>query len=142
MKRRAFMKAALAAAVAGPAIIVPKKSRASGWADMQDLSMEQRLWPPDGDRPVQKILEIYLYGGLSPWETFYLNTRTSLPSGSCDSGSSCPSGRAAAAMQYGTYQCDFEHLMRQDGQSTFSRPLSGDIHLGPASWPLWHDDIL
>src|ERR1041384_3893452 len=112
MRRREFLKSATA--IAGASVLANHGSshaqglpgRTDGWAVLPDAS---EIWP--GGSPVGRVLEIYLYGGLSPWETFYVN-RATARAGTC-SGSACPSGTVATTdLQWGTFQCAFESIYR------------------------------
>ncbi len=83
--RRSFLKGALGAAGVGGGLLHP-------WlralASYPPCSPTTAVWgdlpaPPTGQPPIWaaprdlKILEIHLYGGISPWETFYVRPPTS-----------------------------------------------------------------
>lgn len=68
ISRRSFIKAATVAGVAGAAGVLHSQL-AYGWGEVANTSV---LGPiPTGG---YKILEVFLYGGVSPWETFYVRT--------------------------------------------------------------------
>ena len=102
-----------------------------------------------GVRPIFRILEVFLYGGLSPWETFYVNPALA-GSPTCPAG--CPSQTPTGGKQWGTYRCDFEALWAAD-EARRTALLSAEdlpkvtkefvngIHLGPATYPLWRSEI-
>jgi hypothetical protein len=62
--RRTFLKAL---AIGASGLLLPKKSRALAFGAFPSRSVPGL---PE-DRHVTNVLEIYLYGGLSPWESFY-----------------------------------------------------------------------
>ncbi len=67
MRRRAFLKAA---AVTGGALTVgPRVARAQAFGEAPGDAQAAKLLGP-GQR-AESLLEVYLYGGLSFWETFY-----------------------------------------------------------------------
>lgn len=72
MKRREFLKGAAAAGAGlaiGGSLLVPRRAWGAAFADFPSEAAELQL--PKEAR-VSRVLEIYLYGGLSPWETFYI----------------------------------------------------------------------
>jgi hypothetical protein len=137
LSRRAFLaqSAALAAgaSVGGYPVIAPAQQSSGGWGDLSELL--------PGTKPY-KVLEIHLEGGLSPWETFYVRLgqrgldwrgfeakvkATEWPhAGSDNQQNLC---RFSPASGTGTMPFDTTHT-------------DHPIHLGPATAPLWRDDIL
>lgn len=70
MRRREFLKElARATAVAGATLALPRSARAAGWGEYPANQKAALL--PAGKR-AKNVLEVFLYGGLSPWETFYV----------------------------------------------------------------------
>lgn len=69
MKRRHFLQGLPGAALGAATLMIPRRARA---ADVFGLFPSAQLGAqlPEEAR-VKNVLEIYLYGGLSPWETFY-----------------------------------------------------------------------
>jgi len=137
LSRRAFLtqSAALAAgaSVGGYPVIAPAQQSSGGWGDLSELL--------PGTKPY-KVLEIHLEGGLSPWETFYVRLgqrgldwrgfeakvkATEWPhAGSDNLQNLC---RFSSRSGTGTMPFDTTHA-------------DHPIHLGPATAPLWRDDIL
>ncbi|MEZ4266730.1 MAG: DUF1501 domain-containing protein [Myxococcota bacterium] len=71
MQRRRFLKTLGAAAglAAGAGLIRPRSSFASPWGEFPSGAAQSALLPPGV--AAKNILEVFLYGGLCPWETFY-----------------------------------------------------------------------
>jgi len=124
IKRRKFLQlAARGAAGAGLCLLTPRLAYGA-WGD---FAAPTTVWP--AGLPSTKILEIFLYGGLSPWETFYVrpplnfrgfNTEVTDLAWSC-SGVPSP-----------TTETRF-----------FANDALGQaVHLGPATKPLWRSDIV
>src|SRR5262249_47012539 len=83
--RRSFLKGALGAAGVGAGLLHPWLRALASYPPCTPTGA---VWgalpaPPMGQQPIWaappdlKILEIHLYGGLSPWETFYVRPPTS-----------------------------------------------------------------
>lgn len=76
-----------------------------------------------------KVLELYLYGGLSPWETFYVRNRTNWAS------------KTAFATDFSalTWDClDVTDSNLVSSSRYFADDESGNaVYLGPATAPLW-----
>jgi hypothetical protein len=71
MKRRDFMRAtagAGVAAAAGSALFTPRRAKAARFGETPVEYNNVML--PEAKR-AQSILEVFMYGGVSPWETFY-----------------------------------------------------------------------
>lgn len=66
MRRRHFLKATAGGAAAG--ILIPRFSHAAPFGEFPTSASSLLL--PTNVR-AQRVLEIFLYGGLSPWETLY-----------------------------------------------------------------------
>lgn len=73
MDRRRFLRVmgAAAGAAAGSGLVVPRRARASTWGEFPEDPLAQAAMLPAEVVP-KNVLEVFLYGGLSPWETFYL----------------------------------------------------------------------
>ena len=68
MRRRALLTGA--AAMAGAGLLMPQGANAR-WGS---LNPRTNPWGPNAsNRPISRILEVFVYGGLSQWET--LGTR-------------------------------------------------------------------
>ena len=70
MQRRTFLRAAGAASAA---VVVGRWFRGTSWAEPfgeAPSSAASVMLPPA--RQAKRVLEIFLYGGLSQWETLYL----------------------------------------------------------------------
>lgn len=137
MRRRDLLKAGLAGAATGPWFL----RRASAQDDWGKIKMGSP-WGTAGS-PIKQILEIYIYGGLSPWETFFLNPTTG--GSSCGSATSCPTDELADAskLQWGLFQCAFQRLSAVNAPNQpVTRLFDRNIHLGPATRPLWRTDLL
>ncbi|HKY39104.1 MAG TPA: hypothetical protein VJN18_24365, partial [Polyangiaceae bacterium] len=141
MRRRALLTGA--AAMAGAGLLMPERAGA-GWGT---LDPRTNPWGPNAsNRPINRILEVFLYGGLSPWETFYLNPATGSTAAACAGGSTCPiSPDPANNMQWGTYKCQFEALARSDTRrpagTAMTKEVVPNVHFGPPTWPLWRSDL-
>jgi hypothetical protein len=100
--------------------------------------------PWSGDRPISRVLEIFLYGGLSPWETIYVNP--GLEGAACPPPTpTCPDERARAFRQWGTFRCATEAFWREVsppglGGMPTTEFFEG-VHFGPATYPLQVSDI-
>lgn len=72
MDRRRFLKAmgATAGASAAGGLWVPPSARAGLWGSHPDDAAAATALPED--KRAKNVLEIFLYGGLCPWETFYV----------------------------------------------------------------------
>lgn len=124
IKRRKFMElTARGAAGAGLCLLAPRMAYGA-WGDFAAPTV---VWP--SGPPNTKILEIFLYGGLSPWETFYVrpglnfrgfNSEVTNLAWSC-TGVPSPAGET---------------------RSFANDALGQPVHLGPATKPLWRADII
>lgn len=125
VSRRRFMAGALAGTLgAGLGLGVPR--RANAWGEIADPGVLGPL--PAGGR---KVLEIFLYGAVSPWETFYVRSGIADPFFGMDTqvsdldwSASC-AGIPSPATQ----------------TQSFGNDSLGAVHWGPATKPLWRTDI-
>lgn len=76
MKRRDFLQRTLAASAGVgmglggfPGIHIPRAYGVQTWGDYPDFAAETLLSP---EKQAKNVLEVFLYGGLCPWETFYV----------------------------------------------------------------------
>jgi hypothetical protein len=125
ISRRRFLKT-LAVVGAGCAVGVGLPRRADAWGEIADSAVRGPL-PAGG----YKILEIFLYGGVSPWETFYVRSATADPFfgmqpqvGGLDWSAAC-SGVPSPATQ----------------TTAFGSDALGAVAWGPSTKPLWRSDI-
>lgn len=124
MKRRALLKK-VGIGIAGLGAGLFSTAADAAWGDQPT-----GFWPA-GSSPVRSILEIYLWGGMAPWETFYYR-----PVGGTTRGfdtdvstltwnGACPGTPAGLVSQ----------LLDNDSAGKA-------VHLGPFAKPLWRADIL
>ena len=59
----------IAAAAGSAHLFLPRRAHAAEWGDYPDLA-QGGLLPPE--LQAKNVLEVFLYGGLCPWETFYV----------------------------------------------------------------------
>jgi len=106
-------------------------SRARAWGELTDPIAAGTLG--SGTHPVggYKVLEIFMYGGVSPWETFYVR----------DSLTDKFFGMEAAAgdLDWNT-SCTGTPSPATDTEPFASDSL-GSVSWGPATAPLWRSDI-
>jgi len=125
ISRRNFLKAAGVAGAAGAAGLLGSRL-ALGWGEVTSSAVLGTL-PAGGF----KILEVFLYGGVSPWETFYV--------------------RSSIADQFFGLQTQVSDLDWAGAcggipapstqiQAFGSDPL-GTVAWGPSTKPLWRSDI-
>ena len=117
LKRRQFLSAATVlgmGAAAGPLVFSRRHARA--WGEPSGFTL------PD---PRYRVLEIFIYGGLSPWETFYVRS---------DGGYA----------DWFEFKSRFEALSWcSDGPGSGETQANGNdmagnaVRLGPATQPLW-----
>ena len=127
-----------------PAFAAGEGSPANGWHQRTG-----NMWV-QGDDTQYKILEIFMYGGLSPWETFYIR----------------PEAGEQSADWYGAkagYEALHWAVLNEEGGCEFpsdvpevppgqilngtetrffaTDEVDNDVHFGPATRPLWkHTD--
>jgi hypothetical protein len=129
LTRRSLLKSSFVGTLAlGGAGALPRKAWASGWAELPD-----GIWPP-GYQP-KKVLEIFCYGGLSQWETFWVAEDTGTP------------GKKNwrnfdAGVQGMNWHCSPDQPMPSAETTPFGNDAAGTpINWGPATKPLWRPDI-
>ncbi|MCA9693822.1 MAG: DUF1501 domain-containing protein [Myxococcales bacterium] len=125
MRRRRFLGGLSAAAVAGAILGFRRRERAGPRADA--------LAPT-----ATRALELFVYGGLCPWDTFYC-----VPERGVGEGRYLHAFDVAARLD----ACVPEDILSQ-GSGIPTRPFAADasgalVHLGPWTWPLWsRPDVL
>ena len=79
MQRRGFLTGLGAGAVASAAMLRSRPALAAGtpWGDYPEHALPGLLGP---ERRAKNVLDIFLYGGLCPWETFYVVPEYGTPS--------------------------------------------------------------
>ena len=123
--RRKFLSLVGASAAAGGMGAVATRQARAAWGDFQD---PVAVWP--GGVPDIKILEVFLYGGLSPWETFY--HRPGLSDPWLDFSSEIASLSWACADGPPDSVATQEFVVDGAGQA---------VHLGPFTAPFWRPHI-
>lgn len=136
MQRRRFLKTLGAAAglATGAGLIRPRSSFAAPWGTFPSGAAQSALLPPGV--AAKNILEVFLYGGLCPWETFY-----------CVPEFGKPGDPAYPNEQYYTFQSGSEsvssvvnacgNLGGQAMTEAFAKDaLGASVHLGPFIAPL------
>ena len=121
-------RGALAAAIGAAGLCLPSVGRANAvWGGIPATAGPVWATPPD-----LRVLEVHLYGGLSPWETFYVR-----PPGATDRFRGFDAEMAALpfAACAAAYTDPAPAPFALDGRG---RP----VHLGPATRPLWKPAIL
>src|SRR4051812_4912080 len=141
MRRRDLLRAGMAGAAVGPWVL-----RNSWAADSWGKLTDNPWGATEGSSPIKRVLEIYIYGGLSPWETFYLNPKMGIGGGTgkCVATPSCPAqgSKSNGNLQWGLFQCEFENIIRQNSATApISKLFANNIHLGGATRDLWRDDL-
>jgi hypothetical protein len=139
LTRRSFLarSAALAAgsAIGGYPLAALGAQCGSAWEDLGPLG-------PGGGRSSYKVLEIHFYGGLSPWETFYVRPRLDWR----DFKAKIEAAQWSQAAANSLSLCRFSPLPTTSAlvatKAFDTTHPDHEIHLGPATIPLWHDDIL
>ena len=132
ISRRQFVKSVAASALGNilqPVLGDVSSTQPSAWGEITDPT----IWPMGTLSQPMKILEVHLYGGLSPWETFYLRNR---------SGNQGWRG----------FFSDFNNL-NWNATNCTNTPSPVETHLfdssdpgheillGPATKPLWRQEI-
>lgn len=124
MRRRQLLKGCSAAALASGVLIGASRRSRAAWGEL-----DPAMFP--GTPPNCKVLEIFLYGGLSAWETFYHQPWVADPW----------FGLAGDVNEL-DWQCSGGPVTPVE-----TRPFADDangntVHLGPATKPLWESHIL
>ena len=148
--RRNFLrKAGLGLVGAGVGMAVPGAGRAIDHAFLPDLSLNpEDLGPKPWDDvvnfcpPGKRVLEIVLYGGVSPWETFWVSE------GGTDTFTDHEMQRSVDVNMRGAGDlvrnfdwCDEVEYV--DHVKFFAQDDSNqDVYWGPATQPLWDDAIM
>jgi len=136
MQRRTFLRGAGAA---GAAVVVGRWFRGTSWADpFGEPPPSARSVMLPVERQTKRVLEVFLYGGLSQWESLYLVR-----------GYGRPSDPMYANQQYYTFdndsttgtrraltQCGFP-AGAEIGQAFARDALGVDVELGPFAQRLW-----
>lgn len=146
--RRRFLATSAAAAAAA---VFPWREARGGPTDPWG-HVDPGVWPPCGTPPCSvpsfKVLEIHLYGGLSPWETFYFRD---LPANGgyrdFELTSFTPPGGGPALPLDAFVNLNFNGLCTGAPTSTDVPRLfdgtdsSHRVYLGPVTKPLWLSSI-
>ena len=117
MDRRSFLKIVGGSAIAGGALTWPTAAHAD-WGDFP-AAPGGASWP--GAVPNFKILEVFLYGGLSPWETFFHRP-----------GLTDPWYGQQSQVQGLSWACT-----GSPSPTTETLAVDGTVALGPLTKPLW-----
>ena len=128
ISRRGFLRAGAGALGAGVALTLPQWSSAAEWGAVEMAGL-----------PPRRVLEIVHYGGLSPWESYWVAAGDE-PFGDADGGIANVNMRGAAGLVKDFAWCE-------DGPPEqvkyFGTDDAGqDIFWGPATAPLWTPEIL
>jgi hypothetical protein len=127
MRRRTFLKTAGVGVAAGLGVGLLGRRTQAAWGEP-----DQSVWTGHGT-PATKVLEIYLVGGMAPWESFYYRPipggargfDTDLDATHLYWNGSCAGTPAALASQF------------------LGNDAAGNaVHLGPFAAPLWRPDII
>lgn len=129
ISRRNFIKAASVAGAAGAAGLLTAKY-ALGWGEITSSTVRGPI--PTGG---YKVLEIFLYGGVSPWETFYVRTGVTDPGFDPFFGL----GTEISDLDWST-SCSGVPSPSNDTEP-FQSDLVGAVDWGPSTKPLWRSDI-
>src|SRR5688572_531215 len=129
MRRRDFLRGSAAALAAG-SLVRPGLARAS-WGVGPDEAQKHLL--PVGVR-AESVLELFLYGGLAPFESFYVVPEYGQPNDPDYANQQWHLFADDHQRIYGT-QCGLSE------PSTWLQPWATDalgmsVNLGPVAWPL------
>ncbi|HEX7316673.1 MAG TPA: DUF1501 domain-containing protein [Pyrinomonadaceae bacterium] len=124
ISRRNFLKAAGVAGAAGAAGLLGARI-ALGWGEITNPAVLGPL-PAGGF----KVLEVFLYGGVSPWETFYVRSGISDPF----------FGMRPQVIDLDWAACGGVPVPSDEVQPFGSDPV-GAVAWGPSTKPLWRSDI-
>jgi hypothetical protein len=130
--RRRFLGATAAAGVMGS--LVPMRSALAADPAWGDLPIG--VWP--GTAPAHRILEIHLYGGLSPWESFYFRPGAGLELRGFGSGAS---GQATFPSVVFNAACAGTAAPGSISLAFDTSDAMHPVHLGPLAAPLWAPSI-
>lgn len=125
ISRRNFLKTAAVAGAAGAAGLAGSHL-VFGWGEINNPTVRGPI-PANG----YKILEVFLYGGVSPWETFYVRT------GIADQffGMDPQVNNLGWAMACGGIPSPSTEV------NPFGSDAVGTVAWGPSTKPLWRSDI-
>jgi len=122
-KRREFINTAGVGILAASTGLLPRDAQAA-WGDLPPALPSFGDWPTP-TIPQFKILEVFLYGGLSPWETFF--------------------HRPGLVDPWYGQQGDLQALPWGCANSPSpvleTKSIEGDVALGPLTKPIWADHI-
>ena len=121
------------------------------WGTPDEAIYTENFFP--ANQPYYKILEVFLYGGLSPWENFY---HRAVPDGAGYRGFHLGSSEVATALHWHTDNVvwgeDYRNCVAEIVPATtpgtnntshfVSKPGGHEIHFGPATKPIWRSDIM
>jgi hypothetical protein len=141
MHRRGFLRAAVAAGVGGAALAArPRAARAQPFGDAPGDAQAAKLLGV-GQR-AESVLEVYLYGGLSFWETFYCVAAFGRPDAADPARQNTQFYRFFGTKSQATAEalgaCGRPGPFSMDTMLTpFARDAAGvDVSLGPYAAPL------
>ncbi|MEM7765676.1 MAG: DUF1501 domain-containing protein [Pseudomonadota bacterium] len=117
MDRRRFLQATAFGTIAGGTMMLPATANAA-WGDFP-APPSGEAWP--GAIPSYKILEVFLYGGLSPWETFFHRP-----------GLVDPWYGQQSQIQGLSWAC-----AGAPSPTTEIQDIDGNVALGPLTKPIW-----
>jgi hypothetical protein len=127
MRRRTFM-GLVGGATAATAVIGMRRARAS-FGEFPTGSDSVKLL--DGVR-AKKVLEIFLYGGLSQWETLYFVRNYGTPTDPMYANQQYYT--FASTNDQATTACGGTAMTRMFGQDA----LGANVEIGPFAWRLWN----
>ena len=131
MRRRSFLRTAGAGLGAAAVLsLVPRFARAAGFGDVPPES-KQRMLPPEVR--ATNVLEVFLYGGLSQWESLYLVEQYGRPT----------DPQYPNEQYYGS-AADVETFLSDCGETAAERwrpyatdALGATVNIGPYARALW-----
>ena len=125
MDRRSFLR--MAGLAAGAAVLRPEDAFAADeWG-----KIPAGVWPAGDTRHPYKVLEIFLYGGMSAWETFYYRDVSGLRCRGFD-----------AEINALAWQCSGSPSPPGEVKKFADDAVGKEIHLGPFTKPLWASHLL
>ncbi len=136
MQRRTFLRATGAA---GAAVVVGSWFRGTSWAEPfgEAPASAQGVMLPAA-RQAKRVLEVFLYGGLSQWETLYLVRNYGRPTDPMYANQQYYTFDfdAAGGTRRALTQCGFP-AGAEIGQAFGRDALGADVELGPFARRLW-----
>jgi hypothetical protein len=135
MQRRTFLRALGAAA--GTALIArPWRTRRSNAAPFGEFPTRADGVRLPADRVAKRVLEVFLYGGMTPWESLYLVRDYGTPASAYPNTQYWALDNTAALDQCAFAGGDIGQFFAQDA-------LGADVELGPFARRLWdRPDVL